>query len=137
MQDLPSRDALLSGVSRFLVEQVASALDDRGLAFRLKIAVHLIETVRRELANEVVHDARELAGLRALLGGDDGSAEDGHQAEIQRLNAALADLIRDSDDLELEATKTHLMASLRDRLSVVQPRFDLGYDCEKQSEGTD
>ena len=132
MQDRPSVDKLLAGVSRFLSEQILPGVEDRGQAFRLKVALYILATAQRELALSDTHNSREWASLLNLIG------EDGplpmerarRREEFDRLNAELASQIRAGGREGDEAVYAHLMETLREKLSVVQPRFDLRMECE-------
>lgn len=132
MQDAPDKNTLLAGVAMFLAGQVEPALKSpgahKGLAFRSRIAAHLVATVGRELAFEDTHDAAELTRLRALTGraDRDGAALVGEarRAEITRLRAVLAGQLRSDDPIDEAATRAAVMQQLREQLQVVQPRFD-------------
>ena len=132
MQDSPSSDELLTGISRFLAEQIAPGIADRGQGFRLKIALYLLSVVQRELSHADEHDQREWAGLQALSGQDLAYPSDGasRQGALRSLNLELARSIREDEHADLEAIRAHVLQTLRDKLAVVQPRFDLGPDCE-------
>ncbi|MCB9527820.1 MAG: hypothetical protein H6701_05375 [Myxococcales bacterium] len=135
MQDAPDRQTLLAGVAMFLAGQVEPALKapgaHPGLAFRSRIAAHLVATVGRELAFEEQHDAAELDRLRALLGSEPDSplpdpalTGEPRREAIRALRAALAAKLRADEPIDDTATRAALMATLRDQLQVVQPRFD-------------
>ncbi len=122
MQNRPDKQVILGGVAALLKTQVLPAIEDRGLAFRVRIAAWLLGVVERELSHEQAHDAAELAGLVAPLG----------EGDIGQLNAALAEEIRAGELSEERraAITEHLLASLRDRLAVAQPRFDTAMEPE-------
>jgi len=132
MQDAPDRDTLLANVAMFLMAQVEPALkahpEGRGLAFRTRIAAHLIMTVGRELAAEQAHDSAELARLQALLGLEppaDPPVGDARKRAIGGLRARLAEALRvDERALDDGAVRAGLLETLRDQLQVIQPRFD-------------
>lgn len=131
MQDAPDRDTLLANVAMFLMAQVEPALkaypEGRGLAFRTRIAAHLVATVGRELLHEEQHDAAELARLGDLLGLDPPGAVVGaaRRDAIAGLRARLAKALRDEDtSLDADAMRAGLMQTLREQLEVIQPRFD-------------
>lgn len=132
MQDAPDRDTLLANVALFLMAQVEPALkahpEGRGLAFRTRIAAHLVATVGRELAHEEAHDAAELARLQGLLGvgpSDPPPVGAARREAISALRGRLAKALRD-DGIELaaDAIRAGLMETLREQLEVIQPRFD-------------
>lgn len=123
MQDDPNKTLVLSGVAKFLMAQVLPAIDDRGLAFRVRIAAHLVGTVAREVATEGVADRAELAALVAL-GFAQTAVEPGAMREaIVAGRGALATLLRRGE--VPEGTDVLLAQSLAARLSVSNPRFSL------------
>jgi len=116
MQDLPSKEALLGAVAHFLDEEILPATTDRRLAFRVRIAAHLLGVVSRELEHGAAHDARERAGLEGLV----------PSGAIPAMNAELARHLREDalSDAEQEAILAHLLGTLRDKLAVINPRFN-------------
>lgn len=129
MQDAPDRQTLLAGVAMFLAGQVEPALKapgaNPGLAFRSRIAAHLVATVGRELAFEEQHDAAELDRLCALLAEPGPSLTgEARREAIRAHRATLAHKLRADQPIDEAATRAALMATLRDQLQVVQPRFD-------------
>src|SRR5262245_41237060 len=101
MQDLPDKTSLLQAVAKFLSdERLKKEVRDPAIAFRLKIAAHVIEQVAREDAVEELHDAAELARLEALIDRPVSSqqiARSTRRALIGELNRALAQRLRASD----------------------------------------
>lgn len=132
MQDAPDRDTLLANVALFLMTQVEPALkahpEGRGLAFRTRIAAHLIMTVGRELAAEDEHDAAELERLHRVLGLElpqDPPLGAARRAAIGDLRGRLAKRLRDADAaVDGRSLGRELMQTLREQLEVIQPRFD-------------
>ncbi len=132
MQDAPDRETLLAHTAMFLMTQIEPALkahpEGRGLAFRTRIAAHLIMTVGRELSAEEGHDSAELSRLCGLLGADAPSPApvgDARRAAIGELRQRLATALRDDGAaLDDAAIREGLMQTLREQLQVVQPRFD-------------
>lgn len=124
MQDLPDAPAILGELARFLDGAVRPTIADRGLAFRVRIATHLLGVLAREAALAENHLAREADRLAALLDVDAPATDRG--AWVLAQNAALAEGLRagrfDAD--RLDAIRGHLLATLRDTLAVVQPDFD-------------
>ena len=80
MQNLPDRDVLLQAVAGFLVQDVVPNLSDRGLAFRVRIAAHLVATLSRELQTEEADDAAQLRRLAEALGQELPAPEPGRNA---------------------------------------------------------
>lgn len=135
MQDRPDRVTLLQAVARFLGEDLASALQDRELAFKVRIAAYLVQMVTLELTHEEAHDAAQLERLRALFGQPDEThpASPAQVREaIAHLETRLVDRIRNGelDDEERARITEHVKATLMEKLSVVQPRFDTRRDIE-------
>lgn len=129
MQDRPDAKALLEGVARFLERDLDGAVADRALSFRLKVAAHLVATVARELALDPAQESSERERLRVLLG----SAE----TDVAALERELAFRIRAGEvpGGDERALRRALLVTLRDRLAVVQPRFDTRLDVESEAGG--
>jgi hypothetical protein len=130
MQDEPDKSALLSGVARFLDEDLRGAVKDPALAFRLRIAANLVRMVAVEGAVEDAHDAAHLAALAELLpevAGELDELEGGEARRevIRRLERALATRVRTGalDDARLPEARAVVRRLLVQRLSVVNPRF--------------
>lgn len=135
MQDRPDRVELLGAVARFLGEQVVPTLPDRGLAFRGRIAAWLLELVARELTVGEAHDFAELGALQLLLAEplSEQPTLFAERAEIiGALRARLATEIREAplDEARFAELAACLKETIADKLSVVQPRFDLAADPE-------
>lgn len=130
MQDHPDKLTLLQGVGTFLATELAPKIDDRDLRFRARIAAYLIQIVAMELAFDEQQDDAELTRLGVLLDEETVANLPASQrkAELRRLNDALVDRIR-SGDVD-EALFDHVTATLREKLAVVQPRFDTRLDVE-------
>lgn len=129
MADRPEKEVLLDAVARFLDKEVRPAVSDPRLAFRLLIAANLNQIVATELRLGEAHEAAQLARLRALAGlppPAPGSAAD-RAAELRRLERDLARRIREEplDDDARRRVREHVIATLRERLAVSNPRFDL------------
>lgn len=124
MQDRPSVDELLEAVAGFLHDDVLPNTTGR-LSFHARVAGNVLQMLRRELALEEEHLAREWAGLDGLLGPAQrpGSLTDSREQLIER-NRALATAIQDGradDDPFRTAVFMHLRAVLRDKLAVSNP----------------
>lgn len=130
MQDRPDKLSLLSAVAELLGTQVAPAVEDRALRFRVLIAAHVVGVVARELATEGQHWTAELGRLRALLPdlelpeADTISDPTARRAALDGANRALCARIG-AGDLDEAAASAHVRETLREKLSVVNPRFDL------------
>ena len=125
MQDLPDKGALLVGVARFLGQDLLPHVSDRGAAFRVRIAAHLLAMVARELASEGQADPAELRAFQELLGrgGEVPADPEVRAAEIAEHRSELAAAIR-SGEVPPEAALDTLMQVLGARLAVSNPRFD-------------
>lgn len=135
MQDLPEKAMLLDALAQFLDKQLRPKLEDPALAFRVRIATHLSQLVAREIRAEDQHDLAEIARLREVLG----RAEEApplpralrHQA-ILEMKRALSKTVRDADlDEPAQARlRSAIKATLIEKLSVSQPRFDTSTQIE-------
>jgi hypothetical protein len=127
MQDLPDKISLLKAVARFLADdRFKKEIRDPALAFRMKIATHVLETVAREDQLGEAHDTAELKRLETLFALPASEAElssGTRQARIKSLNTKLAEELRARFDVP--GAHAHLKATLAEKLSVTQPRFDL------------
>lgn len=137
MQDRPDKTELLGGVARFLLKDVQPHIEgiDKGLAFRVLIAANLLQIVSAEVSTEEAHDAAQLQRLRALLPGvaavpgmEEGGAMDAaaRRRQIVALERALCERLRAPDlgEEERAAALRHVKETLREKLRVVNPRFD-------------
>lgn len=114
MREQPSMIELIQSVTDFLRDDAMPKLD--GLtAFHTRVAVSLLEIVRRELELGPQADAAECAGLRALLG------KEGDAGTLNReLCMRIADGSLSSDSPGL---MQHLVARALDKLAVDQPGY--------------
>lgn len=129
MQDLPDKTALLGAVAEFLGRDVVPATTDRDLAFRVRIAAHLLGVVLAELRAEDQHDEAALARISEALGVPVEplpGRRDERTRLLRTLTEALASRIRDSalDPGEERRLRDTVVAGLTDTLAVVNPRFD-------------
>ena len=67
MQDRPSPVELIEAVRDFLAGEVAPALADRGLRYRMRIALHVLGIVAREVPDEEPRLRAEREALLSLL----------------------------------------------------------------------
>lgn len=137
MQYLPEKEDLLDAVAFFLAKQAAPAVDDPALAFRLKVAAHLVHGAAREGRAEGRQDVEVIAELSRTLGIelDPRAAADapGRHARIRELFAQLAERVRDpaTDEESLTELRRLMMRVLAGELKIVQPKFDLSLNIEK------
>ena len=114
MQDEPSPIELTKAVADFLRNDITPLISGHQ-AFKLRVAVNILDLVTRQLTQEEGSDAKEVERLRALLG-IDGSVTD--------LNRTLADRIaRGELNLATPGLAEHLWATTMDKLAVDQPNY--------------
>lgn len=114
MQDEPTPIELTRAVADFLRNDIAPLVSGHQ-AFKLRVAVNILDLVTRQLTREEGSDAAEVERLRALLGMD---------GSITDLNRALADRIaRGEVDLATPGLAEHLWATTMDKLAVDQPNY--------------
>ena len=135
MQNLPDRNVLLQAVAGFLAKDVVAAIDDRGVAFRVRIAAHLVATVARELTGDEARDEAQVVRLATAL---DATVPIGLETRDERhqiLRALEIDLARrirqtDPDSDAALGLRRLVQEDLKARLKVVNPRFDVSPDVE-------
>ncbi|MGL9620133.1 DUF6285 domain-containing protein [Bradyrhizobium sp. U531] len=114
MQDEPTPIELTKSVADFLRSDIAPLISGHQ-AFKLRVAINILDLVTRQLTREAGSDAAEVDRLRALLG-IDGSVTD--------LNHALAERIAKGEvDLATPGLAEHLWATTMDKLAVDQPNY--------------
>ncbi|MEZ4267556.1 MAG: DUF6285 domain-containing protein [Myxococcota bacterium] len=128
MQDRPDRHALLTAVAGFLKSDVMPAVKDPGVRFRLLVATHVLGVLDRELAGE--HGAWAAQRDRLVALGlpvpSELLDEPARRAAIAGAHAALVARIDGAAPGDgLAAERAHILATLREKLAVVNPRFDL------------
>jgi hypothetical protein len=114
MQDEPTPTELTKAVADFLRDDIAPTLSGHN-AFKLRVAINMLDLVTRQLALEVRGDAAEAARLRQLLGAE---------GSLIELNRALADKIASGEmDLQTPGLAEHLWQTTMDKLAVDQPGY--------------
>jgi hypothetical protein len=114
MQDEPTPIELTRTVADFLRNDIAPLISGHQ-AFKLRVAVNILDLVTRQLTQEEGSDAAEVERLRALIG-IDGSVTD--------LNCALAERIAKGDvGLATPGLAEHLWQTTMDKLAVDQPNY--------------
>ena len=114
MQDEPTPIELTKAVADFLRNDITPLISGHQ-AFKLRVAINILDLVTRHLTQEEGSDAREVERLRALLGIDGSVAE---------LNRALAERISKGEvDLATPGLAEHLWATTMDKLAVDQPNY--------------
>ena len=114
MQDEPTPIELTKSVADFLRNDITPLISGHQ-AFKLRVAINILDLVTRQLTLAEGSDAKEVERLRALLG-TDGSVGD--------LNGALAERIAKGDvDLATPGLAEHLWQTTMDKLAVDQPNY--------------
>ena len=114
MQDEPTPIELTKSVADFLRNDITPLISGHQ-AFKLRVAINILDLVTRQLTREEGSDASEVERLRALLNAD-GSVTD--------LNRALAERIAKGEvDLATPGLVEHLWATTMDKLAVDQPNY--------------
>jgi hypothetical protein len=114
MQDEPRPTELTKAVADFLRDDIAPTLSGHN-AFKLRVAINMLDLVTRQLTLEAGSDAAEATRLRQLLGMDGALIE---------LNRALADKIASGEmDLQTPGLADHLWQATMDKLAVDQPGY--------------
>lgn len=127
MQDSPDKEMILASIARFLTEDVRPLVSDPRVSFRLLVAAHLAGAVAMEGAAEETQDAAELARLAAILGGPaEAPTREERRQRIASNNRRLAEMIKRGElpPNARRAITDHVFATLRDKLSVNNVRFD-------------
>jgi hypothetical protein len=114
MQDEPTPVELTKSVADFLRNDITPLISGHQ-AFKLRVAINMLDLVTRQLMREEGSDAAEVARLRALLGAD---------GTVTELNTALADRIAKGEvDLTTPGLAEHLWQTTMDKLAVDQPNY--------------
>ncbi|MET3972620.1 MULTISPECIES: DUF6285 domain-containing protein [Bradyrhizobium] len=114
MQDEPTPTELTKAVADFLGNDITPLISGHQ-AFKLRVAINILDLVTRQLTQEERSDAKEVERLRALLGMD---------GPVADLNRALADRIAKGEiDLATPGLAEHLWQTTMDKLAVDQPNY--------------
>jgi len=114
MQDEPTPTELTKAVADFLRNDIAPTLSGHN-AFKLRVAINMLDLVTRQLTLEAGSDAAEAERLRQLLG---------MEGALIELNRALADKIAGGEvDLQTPGLAEHLWQTTMDKLAVDQPGY--------------
>lgn len=114
MQDEPTPIELTKTVADFLRNDIAPLISGHQ-AFKLRVAVNILDLVTRQLTRQEGSDAAEVERLVALLGMD---------GSVTELNRALAERIAKGEvDLATPGLAEHLWATTMDKLAVDQPNY--------------
>ncbi|HLG84807.1 MAG TPA: DUF6285 domain-containing protein [Bradyrhizobium sp.] len=114
MQDEPTPTELTKAVADFLRNDIAPTLSGHN-AFKLRVAINMLDLVTRQLTLEAGSDAAEATRLRQLFGMEGGLIE---------LNRVLADRIASGEmDLQTPGLAEHLWRTTMDKLAIDQPGY--------------
>ncbi|WP_128924537.1 DUF6285 domain-containing protein [Bradyrhizobium guangxiense] len=114
MQDEPTPIELTKAVADFLRNDITPLISGHQ-AFKLRVAINILDLVTRQLTQEEGSNAREVERLRGLLGID---------GSVTELNRALAERIAKGEaDLTTPGLAEHLWATTMDKLAVDQPNY--------------
>ena len=114
MQDEPTPIELTKAVADFLRNDIAPMITGHQ-AFKLRVAVNMLDLVTRQLTLAEGSDAREAERLAALLG---------TTGSVMELNRALAERIATGEvDLATPGLAEHLWQTTMDKLAVDQPNY--------------
>ena len=114
MQDEPTPVELTKAVADFLRDDIAPMISGHN-AFKLRVAINMLDLVTRQLTLEQGSDAAEAARLSQLLG---------MQGSLIELNRVLADRIAKGElDLQTRGLSEHLWQTTMDKLAVDQPNY--------------
>ena len=114
MQDEPTAIELTKAVANFLRNDITPLISGHQ-AFKLRVAINILDLVTRQLTLEEGRDAKEVERLRALLGVD---------GSVTELNRALAERIAKGEvDLATPGLAEHLWATTMEKLAVDQPNY--------------
>ena len=114
MQDEPTPIELTRAVADFLRSEIAPSLAGHQ-AFKLRVAINMLDLVTRQLTLEAGSDGAEAARLARLLG---------LEGSLFELNQVLAERIADGKvDLATPGLPEHLWQTTLDKLAIDQPNY--------------
>ena len=114
MQDEPTPIELTRAVADFLRSEIAPGLAGHQ-AFKLRVAINILDLVARQLSLEQGSDGAEAVRLAQLLD---------LKGSLFELNRALAERIADGKvDLATPGLGEHLWQTTLDKLAIDQPKY--------------
>src|SRR5215472_9673630 len=114
MQDEPTPIELTKAVADFLRNDILAMISGHN-AFKLRVAINILDLVTRQLTLEQGGDAAEAARLAKLLG---------MEGSLTDLNRALAEKIANGEvDLATPGLSDHLWQTTLAKLAVDQPSY--------------
>ena len=125
MQDEPAPVELTKAVADFLRDDITPMISGHN-AFKLRVAINMLDLVTRQLTLAQGSDAAEAARLSRLLD---------MQGSLIDLNRALAGKIAEGEfDLQTPGLSEHLWQTTMDKLAVDQPNY-ASYKRELEGKG--
>ena len=114
MQDEPTPIELTRAVADFLRGDIAPMISGHN-AFKLRVAINILDLVTRQLTLEEASDAKEVERLASLLG---------MKGSVMELNRVLAPRIAKGEfDLSTTGLAEHLWQTTMDKLAIDQPNY--------------
>ena len=114
MQDEPTPVELTRAVADFLRSDIAPMISGHD-AFKLRVAINILDLVTRQLMLEEGSDAKEVERLTGLLG---------MTGSVMELNRVLAERIAKGEfDLGTTGLAEHLWQTTMDKLAIDQPNY--------------
>ena len=114
MQDEPTPIELTRAVADFLRGDIAPMISGHN-AFKLRVAINILDLVTRQLTLEEGSDAKEVERLTSLLG---------MKGSVMELNRVLAERIAKGElDLSTTGLAEHLWQTTMDKLAIDQPNY--------------
>ena len=114
MQDEPTPVELTRAVADFLRSDIAPMISGHD-AFKLRVAINILDLVTRQLTLEEASDAKEVERLASLLG---------MKGSVMELNRVLAERIEKGElDLSTTGLAEHLWQTTMDKLAIDQPNY--------------
>jgi len=114
MQDEPTPIELTKAVADFLRNDITPMISGHN-AFKLRVAINILDLVTRQLTIEEGSDAREVERLTGLMG---------IKGSVMGLNRVLAERIAMGEvDLGTSGLAEHLWQTTMDKLAVDQPNY--------------
>ena len=114
MQDEPTPVELTGAVADFLRNDIVPMISGHN-AFKLRVAINILDLVTRQLTLEEGSDAKEMERLTSLLG---------MTGSVMELNRVLAERIGKGElDLATTGLAEHLWQTTMDKLAIDQPNY--------------
>ena len=114
MQDEPTPIELTKAVADFLRDDIAPLIAGHD-AFKLRVAINMLDLVTRQLTLAAGGDAAEVARLKHLVD---------KEGSLLELNRALAGKIASGEsNLQTPGLAEHLWQTTMDKLAVDQPNY--------------